>query len=104
MDLEGAQLGDLDLEVQLTRLPQLLLQVSFLFGGRLDMFKYVHKERNVSYKHYIYDTNCPTLLTSSLMSSIDKSVPHRIFSKSVNVGYRSYCKMITVLFNVFHIE
>ena len=42
MDLEGAQLGDLDLEVQLTRLPQLLLQVSFLFRGRLDMFRYVH--------------------------------------------------------------
>ena len=42
VDLEGAQLGDLDLEVQLTRLPQLLLQVSFLFGGRLDMFRYVH--------------------------------------------------------------
>ena len=38
-DLEGAQLG---LKVQLTRLPQLLLQVSFLFGGRLDMFRYVH--------------------------------------------------------------
>ena len=42
MDLEGAQLGDLDLEVQLTRLPQLLQQVSFFFGGRIDMFRYVH--------------------------------------------------------------